>query len=68
MNTREIRELFEKIKMYYNVFTFNDEKIKEWYRILKDYDANDVEKKLIRIRSRKSRPTAYYVFINKRSN
>ena len=46
MSVKEIRELFERIKRHYNMFTFDDEKVKEWYRFLKDYSSEDVNRRL----------------------
>ena len=34
----------DKIKSIYNTFTNSEEKINEWYRFLKDYNASDVFK------------------------
>lgn len=42
MNAKEIKELFEKIKRHYNVFTYDDGKIQEWHRFLKDYRKEDI--------------------------
>lgn len=46
MSVKEIRELFERIKRHYNMFTFDDDKVKEWYRFLKDYSSEDVNRRL----------------------
>ena len=45
MNIREVKELFERIKRHYNVFTYDDGKIQEWYKFLKDYSSEDVNKR-----------------------
>lgn len=42
MNPKNIKELFERIKRHYPMFTYDDEKLKEWHRFLKEYDANDI--------------------------
>ena len=46
MKTNEIIQLFERIKMHYNMFTYNDEKVKEWHKFLKDYSGEDVNRRL----------------------
>lgn len=45
MKTDEIIKLFDRIKMHYTMFTFNDEKVKEWHKFLKDYSSEDVNKR-----------------------
>lgn len=42
MNTREVKELFERIKSFYNMFVYDDKKILEWHKFLKDYDPQEV--------------------------
>lgn len=42
MNIRDIKELFERIKRHYNVFTYDDGKIQEWYRFLKEYTPESI--------------------------
>lgn len=42
MNAREIKDLFDRIKSHYTMFTYDDKKIQEWYRFLKDYDNDEV--------------------------
>lgn len=44
MNKQELAKLFNRIKSHYNTFTTGDEKIEEWYKFLKDYDTNEVNK------------------------
>lgn len=44
MNKREVMDLMQKIKRIYNTFTFDEDKVNEWYRFLKDYNASDVFK------------------------
>lgn len=46
MKTDEIIKLFDRIKMHYTMFTYNDEKVKEWHRFLKDYSSEDINKRL----------------------
>lgn len=46
MKREEITKLFNRIKNHYNTFTTGDEKVDEWYRFLKDYSSEDVNKKL----------------------
>lgn len=46
MNKQEIALLFNRIKNHYNTFTTSDEKIQEWYRFLKDYHNEDVNRRL----------------------
>lgn len=46
MKTDEIIKLFDRIKMHYTMFTYNDEKVKEWHKFLKDYDPNQVNERL----------------------
>ena len=42
MNKKEILELFNRIKNHYNIFTYDDAKIIEWQKFLKEYDAKEV--------------------------
>lgn len=46
MKTDEIIKLFDRIKMHYTMFTYNDEKVKEWHKFLKDYSNEDVNRRL----------------------
>ena len=46
MKRVEITILFNRIKNHYNTFTTGDEKVDEWYRFLKDYSSEDVNKRL----------------------
>lgn len=46
MDTKEVRELFERIKSFYNMFVYDDKKILEWHKFLKDYDCEEVNKEL----------------------
>ncbi len=46
MDTKEVRELFERIKSFYNMFIYDDKKILEWHKFLKDYDPNEVNNAL----------------------
>ena len=45
MKTDEIIKLFDRIKMHYTMFTYNDEKVKEWHKFLKDYSSEDINNK-----------------------
>ena len=38
MTVKDIRNLFDRIKKHYNMFGYDDGKIAEWYKFLKDYD------------------------------
>lgn len=42
MKQNDIITLFERIKSHYNVFVYNDEKVKEWHRFLKDFNNSEV--------------------------
>lgn len=42
MRENEIIQLFERIKMHYNTFTYDTNKITEWHRFLKEYYFKDV--------------------------
>ena len=42
MNVKDIKNLFERIKRHYNVFTYDDAKVTEWYRFLKDYTPESI--------------------------
>lgn len=42
MNVKDIKNLFERIKRHYNVFTYDDTKVTEWYRFLKDYTPESI--------------------------
>lgn len=46
MSKEEIARLFNRIKNHYNTFTTSDEKIMEWYKFLKEYNARDVNGRL----------------------
>lgn len=46
MNKIEISNLFKRINNHYNMFTISEEKIEEWYKFLKDYDSDEVNKEL----------------------
>lgn len=47
MNIREVKEFIERIDMHYNTDHSKDEKyIKEWFKELKKYDKEDVERML----------------------
>lgn len=45
MTAKETRRFMERIKSHYQEFIIDDFKISEWYGKLKDYDAEDVNKK-----------------------
>ena len=45
MTTKEVRNFMERVKSHYQEFIIDDFKISEWYGKLKDYDAEDVNKK-----------------------
>lgn len=42
MKTTEIGNLFERIKKHYNTFGYDEEKIKEWHKFLKDFTNDSV--------------------------
>lgn len=42
MKTKEIITLFERIKKHYNNFGYDDAKVAEWYRFLKDYTSESI--------------------------
>ena len=42
MDIKKVKELFERIKRYYNMFVYDDSKIQEWHKFLKDYDPTEV--------------------------
>ena len=44
MTVKDIRNLFDRIKRHYNMFGYDDMKIQEWYKFLKDYDPKDIDK------------------------
>ena len=44
MTIKDIRNLFDRIKRHYNMFGYDDLKIQEWYKFLKDYDPKDIDK------------------------
>lgn len=44
MNKKEVLDLMNRIKSIYNTFTIDEDKMNEWYRFLKDYNASDVIK------------------------
>lgn len=46
MNYAQVKSLFERIKRYFNMFTYDDDKVKEWHRFLKEYDPKEVDMKL----------------------
>lgn len=46
MQKVEIAKLFNRIKNHYITFTTGDEKIDEWFRFLKDYSSEDINKRL----------------------
>ena len=45
MTAKEVRTFMERVKSHYQEFIIDDFKISEWYGKLKDYDAEDVNKK-----------------------
>ena len=45
MNKKETINFMERVKSHYQEFIIDDFKISEWYGKLKDYDAEDVNKK-----------------------
>ena len=45
MNKKETIHFMERVKSHYQEFIIDDFKISEWYGKLKDYDAEDVNKK-----------------------
>lgn len=46
MTIKETNEFMERIKSHYQEFIIDDFKIKEWYKELKNYDYEDINKKL----------------------
>ena len=46
MTIRETNEFMERIKSHYQEFVIDDFKIKEWYKELSNYDADDINNKL----------------------
>lgn len=48
MEKRETINFMQRIRSYYQEFTMDDFKIKEWHSQLKDYDAEDVNERLNR--------------------
>lgn len=42
MKAKDIKDLFERIKRQYNTFGYDDLKVQEWYKFLKDYSTEDV--------------------------
>ena len=42
MNKKDILDLFNRIKSHYNMFTYDEAKILEWSKFLKEYDAKEV--------------------------
>lgn len=46
MNKKDTLELFNRIKSHYNMFTYDDAKILEWNKFLKDYNKNEVSENL----------------------
>lgn len=45
MSVKEVRTFLERIKSHYQEFIIDDFKISEWYGKLKDYDAEDINRK-----------------------
>ena len=43
MTVKDIKILFDRIKKHYNMFGYDDAKIAEWYKFLKDYDPKDID-------------------------
>jgi len=65
MNYKQIGELFDRIKNYYNMFTYNDDKVREWYKFLKEYDSDEVNKKLDEyVRGSHEQPPLVYALIS----
>ena len=46
MTVQETNLFLKRIKQYYNDFVIDDFKVEEWYKQLKDYDAEDVNERL----------------------
>lgn len=46
MTIKETRDFMERIKQHYQEFTIDNYKIDEWFKELKDYNYDDVNKKL----------------------
>lgn len=46
MNKTETTNFMERIKSHYQEFIIDDFKVKEWYKELQNYDAEDVNRKL----------------------
>lgn len=46
MNEDEVYKLLERVRVYYQHLSRSDDLLDEWYKILKDYSANEVENTL----------------------
>lgn len=42
MKQNDVITLFERIKNHYNIFVYDDNKVKEWHRFLKDFNNSEV--------------------------
>lgn len=42
MTFEEVGKLFERIKHNYSIFAYNDGKLKEWHKVLKNFDSKEV--------------------------
>ena len=64
MNYADVKELFERIKSYYNMFVYDDKKTNEWYKFLKDYDTTEVNNNLDKyVRESNEQPPLVYALI-----
>lgn len=46
MKVTELTKMFERIKKHYNTFGYDDGKVAEWHRFLKDYNNESILKNL----------------------
>lgn len=46
MTLMEVEKLCKKIKSFYQYFEINDDKVKDWYVVLRNYDFNDIASNL----------------------
>ena len=47
MTKEEVIKFGKKVRAYYNYFVLDKDILEEWCRVLKDYDKEDIDKKLI---------------------
>lgn len=46
MRVNDITKMFERIKKHYNTFGYDDTKVQEWHRFLKDYSNESIARNL----------------------